>query len=164
MKIWSRFHTATFSRQPINVNSTCKSDVSSFFQVYITLQEFVRICPRELCTYHELLWLSLARNPALWPVSLRPSHVHLLHHQQHCSNRRAERWETYSKNKCVHLKQQNLKIIDLSDSAPQASCQDCVLEEASSSKDTLEAFCRSDFGEYQQASRVVIHFVSFSPS
>uniref|UniRef100_A0A3P8SD29 FZ domain-containing protein n=1 Tax=Amphiprion percula TaxID=161767 RepID=A0A3P8SD29_AMPPE len=28
---------------------------------------------------------------------------------------------------------------------PQASCQDCKLEEASSSKDTLETFCRSDF-------------------
>uniref|UniRef100_A0A3Q1BJ35 FZ domain-containing protein n=1 Tax=Amphiprion ocellaris TaxID=80972 RepID=A0A3Q1BJ35_AMPOC len=28
---------------------------------------------------------------------------------------------------------------------PQASCQDCELEEASSSKDTLETFCRSDF-------------------
>lgn len=34
-------------------------------------------------------------------------------------------------------------------SVPQASCRDCELEEASSSKDTLEAFCRSDFGEYQ---------------
>nr|XP_033483895.1 secreted frizzled-related protein 5 [Epinephelus lanceolatus] len=28
---------------------------------------------------------------------------------------------------------------------PQASCQDCELEEASSSKDALETFCRSDF-------------------
>ncbi|XP_074538386.1 secreted frizzled-related protein 5 [Halichoeres trimaculatus] len=28
---------------------------------------------------------------------------------------------------------------------PQASCRDCELEEASSSKDTLETFCRSDF-------------------
>lgn len=39
-------------------------------------------------------------------------------------------------------------VADLSDSVPQASCQDCVLEEASSPKDTLEAFCRSDFGKY----------------
>ncbi|XP_017270488.1 secreted frizzled-related protein 2 [Kryptolebias marmoratus] len=28
---------------------------------------------------------------------------------------------------------------------PQASCRDCELEEGSSSKDTLETFCRSDF-------------------
>ncbi|XP_054902107.1 secreted frizzled-related protein 2 [Poeciliopsis prolifica] len=28
---------------------------------------------------------------------------------------------------------------------PQASCRDCELEEASSSKETLETFCRSDF-------------------
>lgn len=34
-------------------------------------------------------------------------------------------------------------------SVPQASCRDCELEEASSSKDTLETFCRSDFGEDQ---------------
>lgn len=45
---------------------------------------------------------------------------------------------------------------DLSDSVPQASCHDCVLEEASSSKDTLEAFCRSDFGKYQQTFNLVI--------
>lgn len=36
---------------------------------------------------------------------------------------------------------------------PLASCRDCELEEASSSKDTLETFCRSDFGEY-------LHFVT----
>lgn len=33
-------------------------------------------------------------------------------------------------------------------SVPQASCRDCELEEALSSRDTLETFCRSDFGEY----------------
>uniref|UniRef100_A0A8C5GPL0 Secreted frizzled-related protein 5-like n=1 Tax=Gouania willdenowi TaxID=441366 RepID=A0A8C5GPL0_GOUWI len=36
-------------------------------------------------------------------------------------------------------------LIALMLSAPQASCQDCELEQASSSKDTLEIFCRSDF-------------------
>lgn len=30
---------------------------------------------------------------------------------------------------------------------PQASCRDCELEEASSAKDVLETFCRSDFGK-----------------
>uniref|UniRef100_A0A8C5GP85 Secreted frizzled-related protein 5-like n=1 Tax=Gouania willdenowi TaxID=441366 RepID=A0A8C5GP85_GOUWI len=39
-------------------------------------------------------------------------------------------------------------LIALMLSAPQASCQDCELEQASSSKDTLEIFCRSDFGQY----------------
>lgn len=32
-------------------------------------------------------------------------------------------------------------------SVPQASCRDCELEVASSAKDTLDTFCRSDFGE-----------------
>lgn len=53
-------------------------------------------------------------------------------------------------------------ITDWSDSVPQASCQDCVLEEASSFKDTLEAFCRSDFGEYLTLSiisNIAIHFL-----
>lgn len=40
-------------------------------------------------------------------------------------------------------------ISGLTISVPQASCRDCELEEASSSKDTLETFCRSDFGENQ---------------
>uniref|UniRef100_A0A8D0A3S9 FZ domain-containing protein n=1 Tax=Sander lucioperca TaxID=283035 RepID=A0A8D0A3S9_SANLU len=35
---------------------------------------------------------------------------------------------------------------------PQASCRDCELEEASSSKDTLETFCRSDFVSLSQFS------------
>lgn len=43
----------------------------------------------------------------------------------------------------------NNSISGLTISVPQASCRDCELEEASSSKDTLETFCRSDFGEYQ---------------
>lgn len=42
----------------------------------------------------------------------------------------------------------NYSISGLTISAPQASCRDCELEEASSSKDTLDTFCRSDFGEY----------------
>lgn len=130
---------------------------TSSFQVYITLQEFVWICPRELCTYHELLRVSLARNTALWSVSLRSPHVHLLYHQQHCSNRRAERWQTYFRNMYADLKQQNWMVIDLSDSVPKASCQDCVLEEASSSKDTLEAFCSSDFGEYRPTFNLVMN-------
>lgn len=40
-------------------------------------------------------------------------------------------------------------ISGLTISAPQASCRDCELEEASSSNDLLETFCRSDFGEFQ---------------
>lgn len=32
---------------------------------------------------------------------------------------------------------------------PQASCQDCQLEESASTKETLETFCRSDFGKYK---------------
>ncbi|XP_041861071.1 secreted frizzled-related protein 5 [Melanotaenia boesemani] len=40
---------------------------------------------------------------------------------------------------------------------PQASCRDCELEEAASSKDALDTFCRSDFGEYQ-------HYFTDDPS
>lgn len=65
-------------------------------QLYITLQKSVWICTGQLRTNHELLWLSLARNSAVWPVSCRSSHVHLLHQQHHCSNRGAQRWETES--------------------------------------------------------------------
>uniref|UniRef100_A0A7N8WMK1 Secreted frizzled-related protein 5-like n=1 Tax=Mastacembelus armatus TaxID=205130 RepID=A0A7N8WMK1_9TELE len=43
-------------------------------------------------------------------------------------------------------------LIGLNFSVPQASCQDCELEEASSSKDTLETFCRSDFASLSQFS------------
>uniref|UniRef100_A0A674NTZ8 FZ domain-containing protein n=1 Tax=Takifugu rubripes TaxID=31033 RepID=A0A674NTZ8_TAKRU len=56
--------------------------------------------------------------------------------------------------RCDQYPSDHLMCISSITNTPQASCQDCVLEEASSSKDTLEAFCRSDFGEYQQASRV----------
>uniref|UniRef100_A0A3Q2GKF5 Secreted frizzled-related protein 2-like n=1 Tax=Cyprinodon variegatus TaxID=28743 RepID=A0A3Q2GKF5_CYPVA len=38
-------------------------------------------------------------------------------------------------------------ISSITNAMPQASCRDCELEEASSPKDTLETFCRSDFGE-----------------
>lgn len=77
------FKSSFFSLVP------CVPFPSLLYQVYIALQEFVWICPRQLCTNHELLWLPLARNSALWPVSCRPSHVYLFHHQQLCSHRRA---------------------------------------------------------------------------
>ncbi|KAM9343942.1 secreted frizzled-related protein 2 [Pholidichthys leucotaenia] len=56
-------------------------------------------------------------------------------------------WRTGSKptnHKDVRNTCQDL-IICLAFSVPQASCQDCKLEEASSSKETLETFCKSDF-------------------
>ncbi|KAI3357670.1 hypothetical protein L3Q82_016076 [Scortum barcoo] len=45
---------------------------------------------------------------------------------------------------------------------PQASCRDCELEEASSSKDTLETFCRSDFVVKLRLTRLKYSPVSLS--
>lgn len=45
-----------------------------------------------------------------------------------------------------------IRRIHLVLSVPPASGRDCEQEEASSAKATLEAFCRSDLGEYQQPS------------
>ncbi|XP_030588791.1 secreted frizzled-related protein 2 [Archocentrus centrarchus] len=45
---------------------------------------------------------------------------------------------------------------------PQASCQDCELEEASSSKDLLEIFCRSDFVVKLRLTRLKYSPVSLS--
>ncbi|XP_033943390.1 secreted frizzled-related protein 5 [Pseudochaenichthys georgianus] len=46
--------------------------------------------------------------------------------------------------------------------APQASCRDCELEEASSSKDILETFCRSDFVLKLRLKRLKDSLVSLS--
>ncbi|XP_071398601.1 secreted frizzled-related protein 5 [Centroberyx affinis] len=45
---------------------------------------------------------------------------------------------------------------------PQASCRDCELEEASSSKDTLETFCRSDFVVKLRLTRLKFSPISLS--
>ncbi|XP_029011727.1 secreted frizzled-related protein 5 [Betta splendens] len=45
---------------------------------------------------------------------------------------------------------------------PQASCRDCELEETSSSKDTLETFCRSDFVVKLRITRLQYSPVSLS--
>ncbi|XP_051281685.1 secreted frizzled-related protein 5 [Dicentrarchus labrax] len=45
---------------------------------------------------------------------------------------------------------------------PQASCRDCELEETSSSKDTLETFCRSDFVVKLRLTRLKYSPVSLS--
>ncbi|XP_068997543.1 secreted frizzled-related protein 2 [Embiotoca jacksoni] len=45
---------------------------------------------------------------------------------------------------------------------PQASCRDCELEETSSSKDTLETFCRSDFVVKLRLARLKYSPVSLS--
>lgn len=65
----------------------------------------------------------------------------------HTVGRRGERFMTQWHFSYLHWT--NVSISGLTFSVPQASCQDCQLEEASSSKDTLETFCRSDFGGYQ---------------
>nr|XP_020471674.1 secreted frizzled-related protein 5-like [Monopterus albus] len=45
---------------------------------------------------------------------------------------------------------------------PQASCRDCELEEASSSKETLETFCRNDFVVKLRLTRLEYSPVSLS--
>uniref|UniRef100_A0A3Q1H7K1 Uncharacterized protein n=1 Tax=Anabas testudineus TaxID=64144 RepID=A0A3Q1H7K1_ANATE len=53
-------------------------------------------------------------------------------------------------------------LICLNILVPQASCRDCELEEALSSKDTLETFCRSDFVVKLRLTRLEYSPVSLS--
>uniref|UniRef100_A0A8P4K8H5 Secreted frizzled-related protein 1 n=1 Tax=Dicentrarchus labrax TaxID=13489 RepID=A0A8P4K8H5_DICLA len=53
-------------------------------------------------------------------------------------------------------------LIHIHLSFPQASCRDCELEETSSSKDTLETFCRSDFVVKLRLTRLKYSPVSLS--
>lgn len=135
-----------------NLITAAPSPSPLLHQVYITLQKFVWICTRPLCTNHELLWLPLAWNSEVWPVSCRSSHVHIFHHQHHCSHWGAQRWQTTDTHAWANfVKLVFFLISGLTVSVPQASCRDCELEEAASSKDALDTFCRSDFGEYQHS-------------
>lgn len=67
----------------------------------------------------------------------------------HTGGRRGKKLTNYTHMlELTQFIKKNDSVSGFTISVPQASCRDCELEEASSSKDTLETFCRSDFGKY----------------
>lgn len=153
----------SFSPQHTNVNFLSKFDVSPIFAgLYHPAGACVNLSERVV----HLSWTAMGiPGPKFCAVISIPQTISCVSHLLPTALLKQEDREVtnlfYKYGKCVDPKQQNVMITDLSVSVPQASCQDCVLEEASSSKDTLEAFCRSDFGRHPFTSNFVLQFSKF---